>query len=93
MEIITDPNIYCIPNHLQICKPKYLMLIEHLLPIEESIRFKYTPPFPDWFHLTIRAIFDSKYYEMLYKYYADYQTSSSFPGWLNRICLFLVRII
>ena len=49
-------------------KPKYRALIDNLLPNDGTARPKYNPPFPIWLHVVIRAIFDSKFTEVLLSY-------------------------
>jgi hypothetical protein len=49
-------------------KPKYRALINDLLPGNESASLKYNPAFPVWLHIVIRAIFDSKFTEVLLSY-------------------------
>jgi hypothetical protein len=49
-------------------KPKYRALIDSLLPENEAEHLKYEPLFPVWLHVVIRAIFDSKFTEVLLSY-------------------------
>eukprot|EP00826_Nyctotherus_ovalis_P022356 TRINITY_DN17364_c0_g1_i1.p1 TRINITY_DN17364_c0_g1~~TRINITY_DN17364_c0_g1_i1.p1 ORF type:complete len:269 (+),score=59.01 TRINITY_DN17364_c0_g1_i1:65-871(+) len=49
-------------------KPTYRALVNHLLPKEKNEKLVYSPPFPMWLHVVIRAIFDSKMNEVLFAY-------------------------
>ena len=46
-------------------RPTYRTLIDNLLPQDGNKIVKYDPSFPIWLHVVIRAIFDSKYTEVL----------------------------
>ena len=49
-------------------KPKYRALIGSLLPENEDKQLKYEPLFPVWLNIVTRAIFDSKFTEVLLSY-------------------------
>ena len=76
-----------IPNSIQLDGPNFFTYISHLV---KDLEFNLNFPYPEWFNFTIRAIFDSKFYEMNYKYFYDYHSISTFSGKSNyRICIFL----
>ncbi len=71
-------------------RPQYGAFIRDLLPTDEHESVTYSPPFPVWLHVTIRAIFDAKLNELLLSYNKG-KIISRFPdfvyGWLGMFCI------
>ncbi len=71
-------------------RPTYRTLIDALLPQNETAKVSYTPAFPVWLQITIRAIFDAKLNELLFVYNKGKQLSR-FPefvySWLGTFCV------
>lgn len=77
-------------NKYAFLRPKYRAYINDLLPLDERDKVNYAPPFPVWLHVTIRAIFDSKFNEILLSYNKG-KRISRFPdfvfSWLGNFCI------
>ena len=71
-------------------RPTYRALIGTLLPMEENRLVSYSPSFPVWLQVNIRAIFDAKFNEYLLSY-GKGRRMSRFPdfvyGWLGTFCI------
>jgi len=71
-------------------KPTYRALIDHLLPQDITAKIIYSPPFPIWLHVTVRALFDSKATEIFFAINKG-KTITRFPefvfSWLGIFCV------
>eukprot|EP00826_Nyctotherus_ovalis_P042524 TRINITY_DN4382_c0_g1_i1.p1 TRINITY_DN4382_c0_g1~~TRINITY_DN4382_c0_g1_i1.p1 ORF type:complete len:758 (-),score=208.85 TRINITY_DN4382_c0_g1_i1:466-2739(-) len=61
------------PEKYSYLKPSYRSLVDSLIPLNESKKALFAPPFPVWLHVTMRAILDSKMNEILLSYYTNKQ--------------------
>jgi len=70
-------------------RPTYRALIDSYLP-QDTTKIAYSPAFPVWLQVVIRAIFDAKYNEMLLSYNKGKQLTR-FPefvySWLGTFCI------
>ena len=87
--VIDSLSLYNLPNEIKIAKLKYFNFVEPYLKNQHLNTFKYNPPFADWLHVIIRALFDSMFYEMIFNTNLDNFRVISFSGFLKRICFFL----
>eukprot|EP01022_Parablepharisma_sp_SALTPOND_P019945 TRINITY_DN3506_c0_g1_i1.p2 TRINITY_DN3506_c0_g1~~TRINITY_DN3506_c0_g1_i1.p2 ORF type:complete len:668 (+),score=102.56 TRINITY_DN3506_c0_g1_i1:5933-7936(+) len=71
-------------------RPTYRALIDSLLPQAETAKVTYSPAFPVWLQVVVRAIFDAKFNEMLVAYNKG-KGLSKFPefvyAWLGTFCI------
>ena len=74
----------------QYLRPNYRAFLGDLLPNDEHAIVEYSPPFPMWLQVTIRAIFDAKYNEYLLSFNKG-KKLSRFPefvySWLGMFCI------
>ena len=75
---ILDINSVILEKYIY-AKPKFALLIENYSNTKQQLIFD--PPYEQWLFMTIRGIFDSKYFEMLINEDAlSHYRSSRFVG-------------